>query len=105
MKNVFHLPNRATKGFLRSVFEMIQVNLCVPDHTTLSRRGTGLKVNLPKKADGHLDIFMDSSGLNIFGEGGRKMHTHGKSKRRTVTHNRASFSFLIRGQKIITKAI
>ena len=69
VKNVFHLPNRATEGFLRSVFEMLHVRLCVPDHTTLSRRGKGLQVHLPKKADGHLDIVMDSSGLKIFGEG------------------------------------
>jgi hypothetical protein len=83
VKNVFHLPNRATEGFLRSVFEMLQISLCVPDHTTLSRRGKGLKINLPKKADGHLDIVMDSSGLKIFGEGEWKVRSHGKSKRRT----------------------
>lgn len=83
LKNVFHLPNRATEGFLRSVFEMLQVSLCVPDHTTLSRRGKGLTINLPKKADGHLDIVMDSSGLKIFGEGEWKVRSHGKSKRRT----------------------
>lgn len=83
VKNVFHLPNRATEGFLRSVFEMLQVELCVPDHTTLSRRGKGLKIKLPKKADGHLDIVMDSSGLKIFGEGEWKVRSHGKSKRRT----------------------
>jgi len=83
VKNVFHLPNRATEGFLRSVFEMLQVDLPVPDHTTLSRRGRGLKVSLSKKAEGHLDIVMDSSGLKIFGEGEWKVRTHGKSKRRT----------------------
>jgi len=83
VKNVFHLPNRATEGFLRSVFEMLQVDLPVPDHTTLSRRGKGLKVSLPKKAEGHLDIVMDSSGLKIFGEGEWKVRAHGKSKRRT----------------------
>lgn len=83
VKNVFQLPNRATEGFLRSVFEMLQVNLPVPDHTTLSRRGKGLKVSLPKKTQGHLDIVMDSSGLKIFGEGEWKVRAHGKSKRRT----------------------
>jgi len=83
VKNVFHLPNRATEGFLRSVFEMLQMNLPVPDHTTLSRRGKGLKVKLPKNADGPLDIVMDSSGLKIFGEGEWKVRSHGKSKRRT----------------------
>ncbi len=83
VKNVFHLPNRATEGFLCSVFEMLQIDLRVPDHTTLSRRGKGLKVSLPKKAEGHLDIVMDSSGLKIFGEGEWKVRSHGKSKRRT----------------------
>jgi hypothetical protein len=83
VKNVFHLPNRATEGFLRSVFEMLEVDLRVPDHTTLSRRGKGLKVSLPKKAEGHLDIVMDSSGLKIFGEGEWKVRSHGASKRRT----------------------
>jgi len=83
VKNVFHLPNRATEGFIRSIFAMLKVSLAVPDHTTLSRRGKGLKVSLPKKADGHLDIVMDSSGLKIFGEGEWKVRSHGKSKRRT----------------------
>jgi hypothetical protein len=83
VKNVFHLPNRATEGFMRSVFAMLKISLSVPDHTTLSRRGKGLNVVLPKKASGHLDIVMDSSGLKIYGEGEWKVRTHGKSKRRT----------------------
>ncbi len=83
MKNVFHLPNRATEGFVRSIFAMLGVNLSVPDHSTLSRRGKGLKVALPKKVSGHVDIVMDSTGLKIYGEGEWKVRTHGKSKRRT----------------------
>jgi hypothetical protein len=83
VKNVFHLPNRATEGFMQSVFAMLGILLSVPDHTTLSRRGKGLNVTLPKKANGHLDIVMDSSGLKIYGEGEWKVRTHGKSKRRT----------------------
>ena len=83
MKNVFHLPNRATEGFMRSVFAMLNISLSIPDHTTLSRRGKGLKVVLPKKTSGHLDLVMDSSGLKIYGEGEWKVRSHGKSKRRT----------------------
>lgn len=83
VKNVFHLPNRATEGFMCSVFAMLKISLSVPDHTTLSRRGKGLKVTLPKKVNGHLDIVMDSSGLKIYGEGEWKVRSHGKSKRRT----------------------
>jgi len=83
VKSVFHLPNRATEGFMHSVFAMLNLLLSVPDHTTLSRRGKGLKVVLPKKASGPLDIVMDSSGLKIYGEGEWKVRSHGKSKRRT----------------------
>ena len=83
IKNVFHLSNRATEGFVNSVFAMLRIALAVPDHTTLSRRGKTLKVKLPKKASGHMDIVMDSTGLKIYGEGEWKVRTHGKSKRRT----------------------
>lgn len=83
VKNVFHLPNRATEGFLHSVFAMLKISLSVPDHTTLSRRGKDLKVVLPKKVNEPLDIVMDSSGLKIYGEGEWKVRAHGKSKRRT----------------------
>lgn len=83
MKNVFHLPNRGTEGFVSSIFAMLGVKLPVPDHTTLSRRGKDLKVILPKKANGHIDIVMDSTGLKVYGEGEWKVRTQGKSKRRT----------------------
>lgn len=82
VKNVFHLPNRATEGFMRSLFTMLKISLSVPDHTTLSRRAKDVKVVLPKKANGHRDIVMDSSGLKIYGEGEWKVRAHGKSKRR-----------------------
>ena len=72
VKNVFHLPNRATEGFVRSIFAMLKICLTVPDHTTLSRRARTLKVSLlpvhaapwtaqcrlvqVKQASGHMDI-------------------------------------------------
>jgi hypothetical protein len=38
IRTVFHLPLRQTEGFLRSLAEMLEVEIPVPDHTTLSRR-------------------------------------------------------------------
>ena len=38
IRMVFHLPLRQTEGFLRCLAEMLEVDLPVPDHTTLSRR-------------------------------------------------------------------
>ena len=38
IRMVFHLPLRQTEGFLRSLAELLEVDLPIPDHTTLSRR-------------------------------------------------------------------
>jgi len=83
VKEVFHLTNRGVEGFVRSLFRMMKINLPVPDHTTLSKRGKDLKVNLPKKSSQSLNIVMDSTGLKIYGEGEWKVRMHGVSKRRT----------------------
>jgi hypothetical protein len=83
VKEVFHLTNRGVEGFVRSLFRMLKINLPVPDHTTLSKRGKDLKVKLPKKTSQRLNIVMDSTGLKIYGEGEWKVRQHGVSKRRT----------------------
>ncbi len=83
VKNVFHFPNRATEGFVRSIFAVLKVMLAVPDHTTLARRGNDLKVILPRKVKGHLNIVMDSTGMKVYEGGEWKVRIHGKSKQRT----------------------
>lgn len=83
VKEVFHLGNRGVEGFVSSLFRMLKINLPVPDHSTLSKRGKDLKVKLPKKTSQSLNIVMDSTGLKIYGEGEWKVRMHGVSKRRT----------------------
>jgi hypothetical protein len=83
VKEVFHLTNRGVEGFMRSIFQLLKINLPVPDHSTLSKRGKDLKVSLPKKNSQSLNIVMDSTGLKIYGEGEWKVRMHGASKRRT----------------------
>ena len=83
IKEVFHLTNRGVEGFVSSLFRMMKIDLPVPDHSTLSKRGKDLKVKLPKKASQSLNIVMDSTGLKIYGEGEWKVRMHGVSKRRT----------------------
>ena len=83
VKEVFHLSNRGVEGFVRSLFRMMKIDLPVPDHSTLSKRGKELKVKLPKKTSQSLNIVMDSIGLKIYGEGEWKVRMHGVSKRRT----------------------
>ncbi len=83
LKELFHLTNRGIEGFVRSLFEMMRINLPVPDHTTLSARGKQLKIELPRRAQGRKHIVMDSSGLKIYGEGEWKVRKHGWGKHRT----------------------
>jgi hypothetical protein len=83
LKEVFHLTNRGVEGFMRSMFELMEIELPVPDHTTLPKRSRNLKVALPKTPRDNLNIVMDSTGLKIYGEGEWKVRQHGISKRRT----------------------
>jgi hypothetical protein len=70
LRAVFRLPLRQAEGFLRSLIELMGLELEAPDHTTLSRRSKGLNINLGlvrSKKGTHLIV--DSTGLSIVGEG------------------------------------
>lgn len=84
VKSVYRLAGRQAVGFVKSVMELMKINLRVPDHSTVSRRLASLDVALPiksKKEARH--IVIDSTGIKIFGEGEWKTRKHGWSKRRT----------------------
>jgi len=83
IKEVFHLTNRGVEGFVRSLFEILNIHLRVPDHSTLSKRGKAFTVRLPKKTHKSLNLVLDSTGLKIYGEGEWKVRKHGYSKHRT----------------------
>jgi hypothetical protein len=84
LKEVYHLPLRATQGLLLSVIKLLGVNLSVPDYSTLSRRCTTLEVVLPRRRkDEALHMVVDSTGVKVFGEGEWKVRQHGYRKRRT----------------------
>ena len=81
---IYGLAGRQTQGFLQSVFELIKLDLTVPDHSTLSRRRRQLTITLPVKdwsRSRHLVI--DSTGVKVYGEGEWKVRQHGVGKRRT----------------------
>lgn len=84
LQQVFHLRLRQTEGFVRSLLTLAQVDLPVPDYSTLSRRRQTLTVPLPRALPTEpLHVVIDSTGLKIFGEGEWKARQHGVSKRRT----------------------
>lgn len=48
LRLVFHQPLCQAEGLLRSIVEVLDIDVAIPDHTTLSRRSGGLTV-LPKR--------------------------------------------------------
>jgi IS5 family transposase len=83
VRGFFRLTLRATEGFVKSVFQLMDLELGVPDYTTICRRAKFLEVVLPRQAKGPLHAVLDSTGLKVFGEGEWKVRQHGYSKRRT----------------------
>lgn len=84
VKAVFRQAGRQTSGLVKSMFELLKIELPVPDHSTVSRRLAEIEVCLPiKSASQPRHLVIDSTGVKVFGEGEWKVRTHGASKRRT----------------------
>ena len=64
---VFHLPLRQTEGFLRCLAELLEIDLPIPDHTTLSRRRKHLGEIQSRRlaSDRPIHLLIDSTGLRI----------------------------------------
>jgi IS5 family transposase len=84
VKAVYGLAGRQCQGFLESIFELMDIELSVPDHSTLSRRVGQLSIQLPVlPKQGARHVVVDSTGVKVYGEGEWKTRQHGVSKRRT----------------------
>ncbi|SDR45427.1 IS5 family transposase [Pseudovibrio sp. Tun.PSC04-5.I4] len=70
LRSVYALALRQSQGFMRSVVRLMQVDLSVPDFSTLSRRAGGLQITKPAKARTEtVHLVVDSTGVKIYGEG------------------------------------
>ena len=84
VRKVYHLALRQCEGFVESFFERLNINISVPDYTTLCRRASDLEVDLHRLSGKDVtDIAVDSTGLKVYGEGEWKVRKHGWSKHRT----------------------
>lgn len=85
VRKVYHLPLRQTEGLLKSIVQLGNLDLKIPDYTVICRRSKNLKIELPGKVKpgDHLDVVFDSTGMKVFGEGEWKVRQHGWSKYRT----------------------
>lgn len=84
IRELFRLPYRQTEGLVRSLVDLMELPITVPDYTSLAKRAAKLQIVLsviPRK--GSIDVVIDSTGLKVFGDGEWKVRQHGASKRRT----------------------
>lgn len=84
LREVFHLPLRATEGLVLSLIQLMGLELEAPDYSTFCRRQKDLEVLFPRlKKRERIHVVVDSTGLKVYGEGEWKVRSHGVSKRRT----------------------
>lgn len=88
MRTVFQLPLRQAAGFVRSLLNLLDIDLPTPDISTLSRRGRSAGVLTVPASGSPRDLAIDSTGLRLHGsshsskrqdvrrkrEGWRKLH-------------------------------
>ena len=71
LRQVYHQPLRQTQGLMRGLVGIMGIDVSIPDYSTLSRRGS--RVKLPERSklhrSGPIHLGVDSTGLKIFGEG------------------------------------
>jgi hypothetical protein len=62
---------RQTQGFMRSIAQLMNLDIPIPDFSTLSRRSTGLKIrHHPRCFAGPITLIVDSTGLKMHGGNG-----------------------------------
>jgi hypothetical protein len=80
LRLVLYQPLRQTEGALRSIADLLGVEIRIPDHATSSRRGGGLTI-LPKRIERNepLHLLVDSAGIKICGEGPTRSAASGRA--------------------------
>lgn len=69
-KVLFKLPFRQTTGMVTSLLKLADLDWSVPDYTTLCRRQKTLAVQSPyRRADGTLNLLVDSTGNKFMSDG------------------------------------
>ena len=84
VRTVFRQGLRQTEGLIASIFQLLGLDLPIPDHSTIGRRARA--VTLPagsRRTNGPLHLLVDSSGLKLTGPGEWLVEKHGTTKRRS----------------------
>jgi hypothetical protein len=84
LRAVFRLALRQTEGLIGSILQLLDLDLAVPDHSTLSRRAETLEIpgSCPQSR-GPVHLLVDSTGLRLCGPGEWLIEKHGTRRRRS----------------------
>jgi hypothetical protein len=84
LQEIYHVGVRQTEGLMASSGERLHVEVAMPDSSTLRRRRATLEIVLPRtRGKAALHVVVDSTGVNVCGEGAWKVRQHGYTYRRT----------------------
>jgi hypothetical protein len=83
LRLVFRLALRQAEAFSSSLLRLLGLALSVPDHSTLSRRGRAFAGRQPRVRTGTdpVHLVLDSTGLELFGQGEWDAEKHGRTRR------------------------
>lgn len=84
LATLFSLAGGQTEGFLESIFELMGIDLPVPEHSTLCRRLSKLniKIRILLRTEA-IHLVVDSTGVKVYGKGEWKTRIHGVGLGRT----------------------
>jgi hypothetical protein len=84
LRAVSRLALRLTEELIGSILHLLGLDLAVPEHSTLSRRGESLEVPKPEpgRSGEPVHLLADSTGLRLCGPGEWPVEKHGTRTRR-----------------------
>ena len=78
IKVLFKLPLRQTTGMVASLLRMAHLNWPVPGYSTLCRRQKIVAEQIPyRRAEGPLNLLVNSTGIKFLGDGEWQVRKHG----------------------------
>jgi Transposase DDE domain len=84
LRELFQLPYRQTEGLGRALVKLMELEVAIPDFTSLAKRAAQLNVSLElAPTAGPIDIVVDSTGLKVFGAGEWRSDAYRHPRRRT----------------------
>lgn len=82
IKCLFSLALRQALGFIESLLKLASLDWPVSDFRTVCRRQKDLQVNVGYQASqGAMNLLIDSTGIQLLGEGEWKTKTHAAERR------------------------